>query len=119
MCNKVHTYLHVVPCHRKESRSFRIRGVKMPMCSRCLGMVVGYVGIPYWYVMGTELEIWIGLLFTLLPVLTLIVDGFTQKWGWRESNNLIRVVTGFGSTFGLAYGVVWLINVLLRYVLTI
>lgn len=114
MCNSLHRYAHVVPCHRKASRSFHIKSVKMPMCSRCFGMVVGYVGIPYWYVMGTDLGLWIGFLLAILPATTLIVDGFTQKWGWRESNNGIRIITGFGSTFGLSYGVVWLVNVVIR-----
>ena len=35
------------------------------------------------------------------------VDGFTQLFGWRESTNLLRLITGFPYGVGYAYLIAW------------
>ncbi|MNU00078.1 hypothetical protein D3C72_2431140 [compost metagenome] len=36
----------------------------------------------------------------------MLIDGYTQKWGWRKSNNFIRIVTGLLSGIGVSIGIV-------------
>jgi uncharacterized membrane protein len=76
-------------CHRRRDRSFSVRGRQFHVCARCTGLIVG--GAFAWALLP-----WRG---SLLPVCAislslLVVDGCTQLWKWRESNNALRLVTG-------------------------
>ncbi|WP_148335271.1 DUF2085 domain-containing protein [Bacillus massilioanorexius] len=84
------------PCHRRHDRSFIIFGKKLPICARCTSILIGYVFSPFF--IGFHITIpYIWITFMMIPIL---LDGFTQLWKWRESNNLLRFLTGF--SFGLA-----------------
>ncbi|MGA9174239.1 MAG: DUF2085 domain-containing protein [Thermoactinomyces sp.] len=87
-----------VPCHRRPDRCLRIKGKPMPICARCFSILLGYWLIPVFFFLPVRLPWYLGVL-SQIPML---VDGFTQKWGWRESNNLLRVITGLLSGSGLA-----------------
>lgn len=106
----------LIPCHRKPERCFAIHGKPMPICQRCLAMVIGYSLYPIFliaYVMGMlpHISIWIGVILWL----PLIVDGFTQLWKWRTSNAFLRVITGFLFSVGMiivAIGIVeWVTSI--------
>ncbi|WP_253735921.1 DUF2085 domain-containing protein [Paenibacillus sp. FJAT-26967] len=108
----VSKFLAAVPCHRMSSRSFRLRGVQLPLCARCMGILLGYLALPLFLLYRTEYEYKIGLLLCL----PLLIDGFTQKWGWRTSSNMLRMVTGLmfgvGQCIVIAASVAILIRVL-------
>ncbi len=82
--------LEFVFCHRKPERSFFYKGKQFPVCARCTGFYVGYLALPVF-----TFSIWepsfliVGLL--MLPAL---IDGLTQAFWNRESNNWLRLFTG-------------------------
>jgi uncharacterized membrane protein len=93
------TKLEFVGCHRMPERSFFYKGKQFPMCSRCTGIYVGYfLVIPYFWI--TSVSIFI----CLIAILPTIIDGLTQAYSNRESNNFLRFSTGLIAGFGL-YGI--------------
>jgi uncharacterized membrane protein len=92
-----------IPCHRRPDRCLRFRGQPMPICARCLSILLGFLFIPPLFLLHPPLPWWWGVTLQL----PMLVDGFTQKWGWRESTNLLRVTTGLLSGLGLSILVVW------------
>jgi uncharacterized membrane protein len=79
-------------CHRLPERSFSISRRQFHLCARCTGLLIGLV-----------------LSFCLLPLRSamlpawivssalLTLDGLTQSFGWRTSNNLLRFSTGLAA----------------------
>lgn len=88
-------------CHRRPDRTFSIRGRRFPVCSRCTGIYVGafsYFLIAYLTpIKYTAILVIIAILITTPTIL----DGLTQLLGLRESNNLLRLLTGLPAGFGL------------------
>lgn len=96
--------LHYV-CAQIPSHSFYILGHQLGLCARnfsiYFSMFLGSLiftlskkrlpGIPWW--------LWV------LLILPMALDGTTQMFGWRESNWILRTVTG--TLFGL--GSVWFV----------
>jgi len=86
-------------CHRKKDRTIWFFGLEKFFCSRCLGIVlggiVGFVCVLYHY--------WPGLFWSVLLLLPLMGDSITQAMRWRESNNILRFVTGFMFGIGLQF----------------
>lgn len=90
-------------CHRRKDRSIWFFGLERIFCSRCLGILIGgIVGLACVFY-----QYRIGLLWAVLLLLPLILDGLLQAFRYRESNNIIRLITGFlfgiGLQFLLAY----------------
>lgn len=85
-----------IPCHRNLNRSIKLFNYTFPLCARCSGIVFGYLLLPLLFLQSQLLKWW------LIPILMtpLLIDGFTQKWKWRESNNTLRIITGL--LFGMA-----------------
>lgn len=78
-------------CHRRPERSFFYKGKQFPLCARCTGTLAGFVTLPLFALKLVHLNfLWIFLL--MLPAW---VDGTTQLYGWRQSNNWLRLATGF------------------------
>ena len=88
-------------CHRRKDRSIPFFGLEKIFCSRCIGMLLGVIGGVSLIVIGQKIPLAIGVALCL----PLIVDGFSQLLGYRESNNLIRLITGF--LFGLVVACIW------------
>ena len=95
------------PCHRMPSRSIVLGSWHMPVCSRCFGIILGLpLGIAI-TPMGLIHNRWYAL-FLIIP---LLVDGGTQQMGLRNSNNSLRMLTGwlFGVGMGL-FVVLWILR---------
>lgn len=94
-------------CHRLPERSFFIRGKQFPLCARCTGIFIGYiVGILYAFTFGS-----LKLLFALLLLIPLIIDGMVQFRTNYVSTNIRRLITGILAGIGtdfIVYGVVTL-----------
>lgn len=88
-----------VPCHRKSERCHHINGKAMPICARCLAMLSGLLFIPLF------LFLHIPFAFALLMQVPMLIDGITQRKGWRVSTNALRSITGLVSGLGLAVGI--------------
>lgn len=85
-----------VICHHMPERSFHFKGKQFPLCARCTGIFLGYLTIPIFHMELIKPSIILIILFSL----PLIIDSFTQVMGFRESNNILRVISGF--LFGAA-----------------
>lgn len=109
-------------CHQKHERSWEINGNQMPMCTRDVGIFFGFVvgaalfgrrGLNRWTVRDTFLSIipdqrlepiyltdkrMLAMLAVIgIGLAPMAVDGFTQMLTGYESNNPLRVVTGFAA----------------------
>ena len=95
-------------CHQKAERSFFINDNQMPFCSRCtaiwLGLVIG-LGFMVFYKIQLNGKFLFAIIISLVPV---GVDGIGQLFGFWESTNIIRVITGMliGVVCGVALGVI-------------
>ncbi|WP_372960178.1 DUF2085 domain-containing protein [Methanoregula sp.] len=96
-------------CHRRKDRTINFFGLENYLCSRCMGLMFG--GILGILLMWIRIEI--PLILLILLMIPMLIDGFLQLFSLRESNNFIRLITGFG--FGLALPL--LINFLISYIL--
>lgn len=83
-------------CHQKSERCFVYQGKRMNICSRCFGLYLfSFVGLVLGFSVSPVYLTKIFLLkLTLIFTLPFFIDGFTQFIGLRESNNLLRFVTG-------------------------
>ena len=86
-------------CHRRPERSFKILGHVFPVCSRCTGLVLGFVG----FIGLVLLNLHVPPLFAFAFMLPLAIDGITQLIHLRESVNGLRFLTGFAFTVGLMF----------------
>ncbi len=90
-------------CHQLPWRSLFYDGIPMPVCSRCASIYQATaLALIFFRLKGygsKEFKMnW--FLFALLLAPTGI-DGTTQLFGWRESTNALRLLTGI--PYGLAY----------------
>lgn len=90
-------------CHQRPDRSFFIFNKKIPLCARCSGIYVSFViGMVFaifninWLINFKLYQI---LVFFIIGIIPLLVDGFTQLYKLRESNNILRLITGLLTGF--------------------
>ncbi|WP_460373588.1 DUF2085 domain-containing protein [Methanocalculus sp. MC3] len=89
-------------CHRKKERSIPFFGLEKYLCSRCLGMYLGFVSGLFFVIVGFRLPFWI-----LIPFfIPMVIDGTTQLMGLRKSNNCLRLITGLLFGFSISFLVV-------------
>lgn len=105
-------------CHRIPERSFFIKGHQFPVCARCTGFYTGlavFLVWNYFYNLNYDINTLILSMILMIPV---AIDGFTQYFGPRESTNTLRFITGFIGGIGLIIFlkiiIRWTLNVLLQ-----
>ncbi|MGL4730784.1 MAG: DUF2085 domain-containing protein [Clostridium sp.] len=77
-------------CHRIPERSFFFKGRQFPICARCTGILVGYfIGIIH-IILTKEVNVFLAIIF-MIPI---SVDGIGQLYGYWQSNNRRRFLTG-------------------------
>jgi len=81
----------VMHCHQLPERSFSPRSRQVPLCARCLGLLVGIFLFPCYV---RDLRIASAL------IVAMILDGVTQALNLRLSNNRLRFLTGVGFAIG-------------------
>jgi uncharacterized membrane protein len=95
-------FLDLPICHRLPDRTFKVRDWYFPVCSRCTGFYIGafsyFIYVYFFYVEYTTILI----LLAILMITPTLLDGLTQFFGFRESNNMLRLFTGLMGGFGLA-----------------
>jgi uncharacterized membrane protein len=95
-------------CHQKADRSFFLNGNEMPFCSRCtaiwIGLAIG-LGFMVFYTMELNENFLVAVILSLIPI---GIDGIGQLFGFWESTNLVRVLTGLpaGIICGIAIGII-------------
>ncbi len=109
--------IKLVWCHRLPERSWHFRG-KPVLCWRCTGITVGFF-IPF----VTFIALLSAIIMLLIPfspllfvpniwwflivvalIIPLVADGFSQGLGYRQSNNVIRFITGTLYGIGMSLG---------------
>ena len=89
--------IEFVFCHRKPERSFFYKGKQFPLCARCTGIYAAYLTLPIF-----TFSIWQpGVLISLLLIFPAVLDGLTQAYFNRESNNILRLITGIFAGAGV------------------
>jgi uncharacterized membrane protein len=94
--------LNMIICHRIPERTFNVKGIYFPVCSRCTGFYMGAVIFficALNYFINYSLTI---LLIAFMGILPMILDGLIQHSGLRESSNKIRFISGFLAGLGAA-----------------
>jgi uncharacterized membrane protein len=95
-------------CHQKADRSLFINGNQMPFCSRCtaiwLGLAIG-LGFMVFFIIKLDEKF---VLFIILGMVPIGIDGIGQLFGYWESTNIIRIITGLlvGIVCGISIGVI-------------
>lgn len=83
-------------CHQLPDRSLYLFGHQFPVCARdtafYLAMLIGGFALPFFT--DTRSKRMPHLLILVIAIIPLGIDGLTQLLGWRESTNLIRIITG-------------------------
>jgi uncharacterized membrane protein len=83
-------------CHQRPERTIFIGGFPMAVCARCFALGAGIVS-------GAAIagpicrrfpSIKVPVILVVLAALPMALDGFTQLFGFRESTNTLRVLTG-------------------------
>ena len=83
-------------CHRQPERCFTFFGHTSPLCSRCTGLVAGFLGL----IVLPLFQMPIPLFASALLMAPMVIDGVSELAGFRVSNNLLRFLTGLMFTFG-------------------
>jgi uncharacterized membrane protein len=95
-------------CHQKVERSFIINDNQMPFCSRCTAIWLGLaIGLGFMVFYKIELnEKFIFLI--IIGVVPIGIDGIGQLFGFWESTNIIRLITGLmiGIVCGIAIALI-------------
>jgi len=115
-------------CHQKHDRSWTINENQMPVCTRDIGIFMGFFmgslffrlrGFNRWTVRDTFLSVFdddsiksvyledrrmrLMVLLIILGIAPMAFDGFTQLLTNYESNNGMRVLTGFLAGFMIGW----------------
>ncbi|AAP09126.1 MULTISPECIES: DUF2085 domain-containing protein [Bacillus] len=108
----IRTFILQIPCHRRLDRSFFKLQKYIPLCARCTGMLIGILMFPIYFYMTPSFLL--AIILSFFAQIPLLIDGFTQKWKWRNSSNLLRITTGVlsGNGMGLfiSSSVIWILS---------
>lgn len=106
-------------CHQRPNRSFFIFGKQFPLCARCSGMyfsfIIGVVLSIINFRLLLIIKFYHVFLFFIVLAIPILVDGFTQLFKLRKSNNILRLITGLIGGFGTGVLIVYLIGKLMLF----
>jgi uncharacterized membrane protein len=101
-------------CHSLPERSLSYNGRYFGLCARCTTMYFGgllaILSFPVW---SGGITLGHTLLIGLLLITPAGIDGTTQMFGSRESNNKLRVVTGLFLGLGIPLVCWWGLRVII------
>ena len=83
-------------CHHRKDRSVNFFGLEKILCSRCIGILFGSI-VAIW---AKILQYDISIIILAILMIPMLFDGFSQLFQIRESNNTLRLTTGFLFGFG-------------------
>jgi len=90
-------------CHQYPSRCFYLFGSNMGLCARCFSV---YSTICIFCFLSVFFDMRASLkskhIIALSLCIPLLLDGITQYYGLRESNNFFRLFTGFSAGMGIS-----------------
>ena len=90
-------------CHQKPERSYSMAGEPLIVCSRCLGIYAGFlITLPFLIAAFGLFAKSLNFIFALLLLAPMGIDGVSQLFKFRESNNPLRFFTGYLAGFSVA-----------------
>ncbi|MCL1976862.1 MAG: DUF2085 domain-containing protein [Candidatus Bathyarchaeota archaeon] len=84
-------------CHRLEERCIKIGNHTSFLCARCTGLVIGVLLAAAFLALNITMPL-VALSVFCVP---LLIDGFTQLFDLRRSNNPLRFVSGILFAVGI------------------
>lgn len=96
-------------CHQRADRSFFVNKYQFPMCTRCTGLLGGYILGLILVILGNEINIFLNIMFIII----MLIDWLVQYKGIRMSNNFRRLFTGL--LCGI--GIIGILSKILCYIL--
>ena len=84
-------------CHQMANRSYFIANRQLPVCARCLGVLIGSIIAYALFAFWTP-----PLLFCFLSLAIMFTDWLIQYLKLNESTNLRRLITGLIGGYSLA-----------------
>lgn len=100
--NFVSFYLKKI-CHQYPSRCFYIFGSNMGLCARCF---TTYLTLAFYCMLFSFFDLKLRpkskLIISISLIIPLFIDGVTQYYGLRHSNNFLRFITGVLAGSGLS-----------------
>ena len=76
-------------CHCLPERSFIVSGRQLHVCARCTGIVIGFAFIPFCLILG-----YATVPLAISAIAIFLLDAMSQLFGWRQSYNALRLITG-------------------------
>jgi uncharacterized membrane protein len=90
-------------CHQFPTHSFYIFGSNIGLCSRCFSIYFTlFVSSILLVFFDIKISWRYRFLISFILAIPLLLDGFTQLYNLRESNNYLRLKTGILFGFGVA-----------------
>ena len=94
-------------CHQLPERSMLLGNIYMPVCCRCSGIYIGFfLSIVLLFLMHKKRQSDLPRLYIILIscffIVFTFIDGLLSYLGIYETNNIIRLVTGYLSGSGIA-----------------
>lgn len=93
---RVNNLLTKWPCHRIPERCLKIGTWHMPVCSRCLGIILSF---PLGVIVGCS-SAFSSRVYVFSFCIPLLLDAGLQQTGSHKSNNYFRLITGLLAGFG-------------------
>lgn len=96
-------------CHQLPERSFEAAGIQFPVCARCTGIYVGFALVLMailWFYRGRHPSGRVAMTVYVLVAISIAAmawDGISSYAGFRDTSNLLRLITGalFGGSLAL------------------
>ncbi|MDR3291551.1 MAG: DUF2085 domain-containing protein [Methanobrevibacter sp.] len=88
-------------CHRNKKRTIKIKDSYFPVCARCTGFYLAILLYPIFSILLHFQYNFYSKLIAILLLLPMIFDGVTQFFKLRESNNMLRLITGILGGIGV------------------
>ena len=107
--NKNKNIRRVYICHKRPERTFKIRNYYFPLCARCTGIYTGIFSLfilEYFFYLQFNITI---ILLAILMVIPTFLDGTTQFFNLRVSNNPLRFLTGLMAGIGIGILIIFLL----------
>lgn len=103
-------------CHRLPERSFFIKGHQFPVCARCTGFYIS-IAILVIYdhfrpIVFTFEEFILGIILCI----PFLIDGWSQYFKLRESNNPLRLITGLLGGVGLLLAIGYVLKEIIWWI---
>ena len=94
-------------CHQLPERSMFLGNIYMPVCCRCSGIYIGFfLSIIMLFLMHRKRQSGMPPLYIIIIscffIVSTFADGLLSYFGVYETNNVIRMITGYLSGMGIA-----------------